>query len=198
MPLANDASGGAGPSGSTPFAELLRLQTDFQARLADETFRYLRRLHGTLGPAAPGTVARPTPGLALRAEAPPGGRAPLRVEVQNLQRVHCVVAPHLTALLGPGGVTWIPATDPPLGSQLVAPGAVETVAVTLDVPAELPAGRYRGSLLLAGFTDGAVPVEITVAARRAESDPPSDAPPAERPAPQPRKAPRRPSTRKRT
>lgn len=57
MPLANDA---AGSSGASPFSELLRLQTDFQARLADETFRYLRRLHGTLGPGAPGTVARAT------------------------------------------------------------------------------------------------------------------------------------------
>jgi hypothetical protein len=182
MPLANDA---AGSSGASPFSELLRLQTDFQARLADETFRYLRRLHGTLGPGAPGTVARATPGLALRGETAPGGRVPLSVEVQNLQRVHCVVAPHLTALLGPGGVTWIPATDPPLGSQLVAPGATETIALTLDVPAELPAGRYRGSLLLAGFTDGAVPVEVVVVA-----------PPAETPAPPaPRK--RAPSSRKR-
>jgi hypothetical protein len=178
MPLANDP---AASGGGSAFADLLRLQTDFQARLADETFRYLRRLHGTLGPGAPGTVARPTKGLALRAEAPPGGRATLRVELENLQRVHCVVAPHLTALLGAGGVTWIPAADPPLGSRLVAPDAVDTIELTLHVPAELPRGRYRGSLLLAGFTDGAVPVEIVVSPAESEGGEPAAAPPPSAP-----------------
>ena len=37
-----------------PFAEIFRLQTEFQARLADETLRYLRRLQGSVAPASPG------------------------------------------------------------------------------------------------------------------------------------------------
>ena len=41
------------------FGELMRLQTEFQARLAEETLRYLRRLQGAAAPAAPGTVVMP-------------------------------------------------------------------------------------------------------------------------------------------
>jgi len=52
--VSNDSEGSSGP-----FSELLRLQSDFQARLTEETLRYLRRLQGTLGPTAPGTVVKP-------------------------------------------------------------------------------------------------------------------------------------------
>ena len=87
MHISNDPGGG-GWSG--PFADLLRLQTEFQARLGEETIRYLRRLQGALGPASPGTIvlAEKTP---LAAEGVPGGRTELRLELENLQRVHCVV-----------------------------------------------------------------------------------------------------------
>ena len=36
-----------------PLSDWLRLQSDFQARLADETLRYLRRLQGAVAPATP-------------------------------------------------------------------------------------------------------------------------------------------------
>ena len=35
------------------FAEFLRLQAEFQARVAEESIRYLRRLQGAFSPAAP-------------------------------------------------------------------------------------------------------------------------------------------------
>src|SRR2546426_1122881 len=53
-----------GDGGGT-FSELLRLQTEFQTRLAEETLNYLRRVQGAAAPASPGTVLVPQDGDAL-------------------------------------------------------------------------------------------------------------------------------------
>lgn len=149
---------------SEPFAELLRMQTDFQARLADETFRYLRRLHGTLGPGAPGTVVSARQGLTLEGRGVAGGRIELTVEIHNVQRVHCIVSPQLTPLVGRSGTTWFPATSSPHHTLLVAPDANERVVVLLDVPEGLPDDEYAGALLLQGFRDGAIAVRVRIGA----------------------------------
>ena len=181
MRVSNDA-GGAGPSGA--FAEMFRLQSEFQARLAEETLRYLRRLQGAVVPAAPGTVVLPDGELELDANGVPGGSVDIRVEVENLQRVHCMVTPQLTPLVSAVGVTWFPATGQGGESRLVAPNAVEQVAIPVSVPAELPDGEYRGALVLQGFRSNSLPVRITV---RAASQPPASggepAPAAEPPPP---------------
>ena len=52
-----------------PFAEMFRLQTEFQSRLADETLRYLRRLQGSAAPASPGTIVIPENNNELTASA---------------------------------------------------------------------------------------------------------------------------------
>ncbi|HEX2045022.1 MAG TPA: hypothetical protein VHF23_05275 [Gaiellaceae bacterium] len=159
----------SGPSGA--FAELFRLQTEFQARLAEETLRYFRRLQGAAAPAAPGTVLVPDAETELRASAPPGGVVELRLEAENRQRVHCTVAPALTPLVDASGATWFAAADASPASALLAPGEVRTLVVDLPVPRELPLGEYRGALLLQGFRDGAVPVTVSVrsASARARS-----------------------------
>src|SRR3982074_1688356 len=71
-----EASGG-------PWADLLRLQSEFQARLGSEPPRTLRRLQGALGPAAPGTVVVPDPEQELTATGLPGAVLELTLEVEN-------------------------------------------------------------------------------------------------------------------
>lgn len=162
MRVTNDSDEGAGSTG--PFAELLRLQTEFQARLTEESLRYLRRIGGALGPASPGTMVLPEEGLALTAGGPPGGSATLRLEVDNLQRVHCVLSPALTPLVSDSGVTWFAEVEPAAGSRLLAPGEMESLELVLRLPASLPPAVYRGALLLQGFRQGALPVAVTVEA----------------------------------
>lgn len=152
--------GGAGPSGA--FAELFRLQSDFQSRLAEETLRYLRRLQGAVVPAAPGTVVVPDAGSELRVSATPGSSAKLTLEIENLQRVHCMVTPQLTPLVSASGVTWFPSVENATASKLIAPNTVEPLPITFGVPAELPAGEYRGALVLQGFRSNSLGVLVTV------------------------------------
>ncbi|MGH9267962.1 MAG: hypothetical protein ACRD0D_07280, partial [Acidimicrobiales bacterium] len=140
------------------FGDLLRLQAEFQARLAEETFRYLRRLQGMFEPHTPGTVVRPDEGTELRAEGAPGGVVQLRLDIENRQRAHCVARPALTPLVGPGGATWFAAAEPDPVSTLLAPGEECCITVRVPLPDDLPAGTYRGSLLLQGFRNGALPV----------------------------------------
>lgn len=184
MKVSNE--GEAGPTG--PLSELFRLQTEFQARLADETLRYLRRLQGTLGPAAPGTVLAGGDREVLRAAGAPGDTVALSLELENLQRVHCVLTPQLTPLVSAEGATWFPAAEI-AAHRLVAPGETAALTLTLPLPGELPAGRYRGALVLQGFRDGAVAVEVTVSPPAAAAPAPADVP-APGPA-APRRAPRR-------
>lgn len=162
--VSNEGGAAGGGGGSGAFAELFRLQSEFQARLAEETLRYLRRLQGAVVPAAPGTFVRPDGAAELRAAGAPGARVELALEVENLQRVHCMLAPQLTPLVSDAGVTWFPETEVGAASRLLAPGAVERVAVALAVPAELPPGEYRGALVLQGFRSSSLPVHVTVAA----------------------------------
>jgi hypothetical protein len=155
--------------GGGVFSELLRLQTEFQARLAEETLTYLRRVQGAAAPAAPGTVLVPHDEASLTAAGAPGSMIELRLEVENRQRVHCVVTPMISPLVSAEGVTWIPAGEPSQPSTLVPPGQVRTLALAVPLPAELPAATYRGALLLQGFGDGgvAVAVEATAPAKPA-------------------------------
>jgi hypothetical protein len=165
MRIANDGDSEGGMSGT--FAELFRVQAEFQAKLTEETFRYLRRLQGALAPAAPGTIVAPDATASLAASGAPGAPVELRLDVENVQRVHCLVTPQLTPLASAVGATWYPAVDAGQ-SYLIAPGAVETVVITLTLPAALPPGTYRGALILQGFRDGAIPVTVTAAAPAAE------------------------------
>ncbi|MGH7504219.1 MAG: hypothetical protein ACRELX_01140 [Longimicrobiales bacterium] len=160
MRVTNDPGGQGGPTGA--FAELFRLQSDFQARLAEETLRYLRRLQGAVVPAAPGTVVLPSDGMELRAQGAPGATAQLTLEVENLQRVHCMVTPQLTPLVSASGVTWFPASDASSASRLLAPGTSDRLTLPLSIPAELPSGDYHGALLLQGFRRNSIAVMVTV------------------------------------
>lgn len=158
-----------GPTGA--FAEMFRLQADFQARLAEETLRYLRRLQGAVVPASPGTVVVPSAETGLHAAGAPGASAVLAVEIENLQRVHCMVTPQLTPLVSAAGVTWFPSVETATASRLVAPNTVEQLAISIAVPAELPPDEYRGALLLQGFRSNSLPVVIEVGGRAAKPAP---------------------------
>ena len=146
------------------FGELLRAQAEFQARLAEETFRYLRKLQGMLEPHAPGTVVQPTGDDQVRAEGSPGETVELRLEIENRQRVHCVARPALTPLAGPEGSTWFAAAQPVPESALLAPDERCRLVIRVPLPAVMPPGTYRGSLVLQGFRDGALPVAVDVVA----------------------------------
>ncbi len=142
-----------------PLYDLLRLQTDFQEKLAATTLAYLRELQGLVGPVVPGTVVDARTAEPLSAAAEPGGQATLELEVENRQRAFCLLTPMLSPLAGKG-VTWLPRTQ--AQPRLVAPDAVERVAVTIEVAAETPPGVYRGALILYGLREGAVPVQVEV------------------------------------
>jgi hypothetical protein len=156
----NDPSEGPGNT----LSEFVRLQTEFQARLAQETISYLRRLQGAAAPAAPGTVVMPDPDGTLEAGGRAGGSTRFELEVENRQRVHCMVTPVLGSLVSASGVTWTPEAEIVPLSLLVAPEQVVQLAVSVALPPELPAGAYRGSLILQGFREGGVPVLVTVEA----------------------------------
>jgi hypothetical protein len=161
--ISNDSNG----AGSGPFSELLRLQTDFYTRLADETLRYLRRLQGAAAPAVPGTVLKPGTALRLEAAGAPGSSIELHLEVENRQRVHTAVTPLLSPLVDTSGVTWFPAVEATPPALLLSPEEVAQLTVHLPLPATIPAGTYHGALLLQGFREGAVAVIITITGQEA-------------------------------
>jgi hypothetical protein len=154
----NDPAGSPG----NPLSELVRLQTEFQARLAEETIAYLRRLQGAAAPASPGTVVMPDGDETLQAAAKPGGSATLELEVENRQRVHCMVTPALGQLVAASGVTWMPSVVASPPSLLVAPEQVAGLSLAVTVPPELPPDTYRGMLVLQGFRQGGIPVAVAV------------------------------------
>ena len=156
----DNEGGGGGPRG--PIDDLLRLQTDFQQRLAQETLRYLRQLQGLVGPTVPGTLVLPDGGAELRAEGSAGATVALAMEPENRQRVHCLLSPMLSPLVSERGVTWFPAASVEPPSVLLASGASARIGIAVPIPEGCPAGTYRGALVLHGFRDGALPVRITV------------------------------------
>lgn len=155
-----------GDGGGGALSELIRLQAEFQTKLAEETMRYLRRVQGAMAPAAPGTVVMAGGDLSLSADGQPGGRATVRLGVENLQRMHCVVTPQLAPLVSATGTTWFPVTEPASVSRLLAPGESDTLELVIILPDALPAGSYRGALILQGFREGAIPVTVTVTEAR--------------------------------
>lgn len=145
-----------------PGAEVFALQQDFQARLADETLRYLRGLRGLLGPASPGTVLRPQPDLVLRGDGVPGDVAEITFEVDNRQQVHVIATPMLTPLVRADGTAWFPDAVAVPASALLAPGAVGQLRLLVNVPVEAGPGQYDGALVLLGMKGAAVRVSFTV------------------------------------
>jgi hypothetical protein len=143
-------------------AAFLRLQSEFQAKLADETLRYLRSIRGLFGPATPGTFIDADPATIVRGSSVPGGTVELTLEVENRQAVHCVVTPALSSLCSESGTTWFPDTADTSAPTLVAPGEQAELALRVPVPGNLPAGTYRGALFLQGMRWQGVPVMATI------------------------------------
>ena len=152
MRIANDEPG------EGPFADLVRMQAEFQTRLVEETTRYLRRLQGIFEPRAPGTVLQPGNETLVGGPAAVGETVELNVEVENRQRVHTMVKPMVTPLVEPDGTTFFPDAEFSPPSRLLAPQEVATLTLRLPLPAELVPGTYRGMLVLQGFKDGGVPL----------------------------------------
>jgi hypothetical protein len=155
-----------------PLYDLLRLQTDFQEKLAATTLAYLRQLQGLIGPVVPGTMVDTRGVEGLAAAGDPGTRVTLEVAVENRQRAHCLVTPMLSPLASKT-TTWLPRADAP--ARLLAPDAVERIALSVKIPKEISPGLYRGELILYGLREGAVPVRIEV---RQPPAPAPESPPA--------------------
>jgi hypothetical protein len=149
-------------SSQNPFSEWIRLQMEFQARLADETLRYLRRLQGVWAPVTPGTVLLPESGTELRAEAVPGSSFEVALEVENCQRVYSVAAPVLDPLISSTGTTWYPEADFSPTFALIAPDNTIKFVARVSVPALLPAGTYIGALALRGLRQRAFLLTVSV------------------------------------
>jgi len=156
-------------------SDWLKLQLDFQARLMDETFRYLRRLQGAVAPVTPGTVLLPERGTDLNATTEPGGEFEIALEVQNQQRVHAVAAPALDPLVSSTGTTWYPEAIFTPSFALVAPDESLKVLVRISVPALLPAGTYVGALSLRGFRKNAFRLSVEVRSTNAAASSPRKA-----------------------
>lgn len=156
------SSGLGGPGGGSmdDFSRLLQLQTDFHARLTEETLSYLRRIQGTLSPKVPGTVVEPGEVETLEARGRPGGTARLKVEIENTQPSHTVATPQLTPLTTQTGRMWFAGME--AASTLVGPGEVKTLKLSIPVPDEVKPGVYRGGLMLIGFRQGAVPLTVRI------------------------------------
>jgi len=156
MRVANDEPGDG------PFAELVLMQAEFQARLLEETTRYLRRLQGVFEPRAPGTVLRAGSEALVSPPVPAGETVELSVEVENRQRAHTMVTPSITPLVEPSGTTFFPAAEFSPPSRLLAPDEIALLAFRVPLPAELTPGTYRGMLVLQGFREGGVPLAVQV------------------------------------
>lgn len=146
-------------------SQLFKLQTEFSARMTEETIRYLRRLQGISAPAAPETVVLPTDDNIIVGSAPPGGTANLEFELENRQRVHTVVSATLTAMVAASGVTWFPRSEIAPSMLVVAPGETRSLAIAVPIPPEVPVDTYRGAILMPGFTNGGIPVELAITDR---------------------------------
>ena len=157
MHVANDPHDPA----TGPFTDLLRLQAEFQTRMAEETLRYLRSVQATLAPTVPTTVLQAAADEALEVEGAPGDHVELSVELENVQQAYVSAAPALTPLSGREGTTWFPVTDP-VSPTLVPPGETAELRIAFTLPDELPPGEYRGALLLQGFRQDALPVVVRV------------------------------------
>ena len=150
-----------------PLSDWLRLQLEFQGKLADETLRYLRRLQGAAAPVTPGTVLLPETGTELRADAVPGGSFEVTLEVENLQRVHSIAAPVLDPMVASSGTTWYPEADFSPAFSLVAPDSMIKFRVRVSVPSSLPPGTYTGALSLRGLRQMAFRLTVVVGGERA-------------------------------
>lgn len=152
-----------GSTPSSPFEELMKLQSAFQQSLSQATMQYLRQLQGIVGPVTPGTVVQQVEGATIDVKMKPGGQAKASVNVENRQRVHSMVTPMITPLVSDTGATWFAqaAFTPP--TALLATDEVLEFSLVLDTPPDMPVGVYRGAVLIYGCGEGVVPLEVTVA-----------------------------------
>ena len=163
--VANDPTG-RGVSGAS--SDLLRLQTEFQARLAEETLDLPAPAPGGRG--AGGARARwscRTAAEMLTAPACPGTTVELALEIENRQRVHAVVTPMLGPLVSADGRDVVPRRRRRRRRRRSSrPSRSRALSLAVPLPPELPPGTYRGALVLQGFRDGGIPVAVEVPAPR--------------------------------
>lgn len=148
---------------SSPFEELVKLQSAFQQSLSQATMNYLRQLQGIVGPVTPGTVVQQVDGATIELTLKPGAQAKAKVHVENRQRVHSMVTPMITPLVSDTGATWFAQTGFTPPTALLATDETMDFALDLSAPKEMPVGVYRGAVMIYGCTDGVVPLEVTVA-----------------------------------
>ncbi|WP_300062700.1 hypothetical protein [uncultured Roseobacter sp.] len=167
-----------GGTPSSPFEELMKLQSAFQQSLSQATMQYLRQLQGIVGPVTPGTVVQQADGAGVDLKLRPGGQAKATVNVENRQRVHSMVTPMITPLVSDTGATWFAQTafSPP--TALLATDEVLAFGLVLDAPKDMPLGVYRGAVLIYGCSEGVVPLEVTVAKQAAAAKRKAPAPKA--------------------
>ncbi|MFC7530840.1 hypothetical protein [Actinoplanes sp. GCM10030250] len=167
MRISNHEAGG-----DSGWDDLVRLQSEYQARLTEETLRYLRGVQAAFSPRAPGTVVQ-TAGVQVRVSGLPGSRVDVKFSVENRQRVHTTVVPAISLMINDEGWTWYPRAEPSPAALVLAPQDVVTVSMSVELPAELPPGVFRGSIILQGFLPDPMPLQITVGAA-AEQAPEGD------------------------
>src|SRR4029078_8476355 len=131
--------------------------------------KYLRHIQAASLPSTPGTVLLPREGLQLETSGAPGDSGELQLEIENRQRVHCVVTPMLSPFVHASGATWFPSAVHQT-SLLLAPEQIDTIKMKLRLPPGIPEGVFRGALLLQGFGENAILVAITVTPAQAPAE----------------------------
>lgn len=186
-----------GSTPSSPFEELMKLQSAFQQSLSQATMQYLRQLQGIVGPVTPGTVVQHVDGAGVDLKLHPGAQAKASVNVENRQRVHSMVTPMITPLVSDTGATWFAQTSFSPPTALLATDEMLEFGLVLDAPANMPVGVYRGAVLIYGCSDGVVPLEVTVAKQTAAAKRKA-APAAAKPKTVAKKAPAKKTTRRKS
>jgi hypothetical protein len=166
MQLSNEGSAG---DGGLP--HLLLLQSEYQAALTTETLKYLRGVQAAFSPRPPGTIVQAN-GVRLTGAGCAGGYVGMRLDIGNRQRVHASVSPAVTPLVNDEGCTWYPSAELEPVAILLGPDDTQSLSITLALPEDLPAGTYRGSLVLLGFIPEGVPIAISVDRTPGEVDAP--------------------------
>jgi hypothetical protein len=109
----------------------------------DDMGEWLRALVWTLGPVAPAICIGSPRQVHLTGE--PGGIADGPCRVVTRERAAAAVVLRPSPLRNDEGLVWVPVTTGP-AAAVVPAGEERTVIVSLFVPADLPTGRYAGTL----------------------------------------------------
>ncbi|MEL6890872.1 MAG: hypothetical protein AAFP84_04710 [Actinomycetota bacterium] len=138
-----------------------REENDPTSAPVDELTSWLRDLLWALGPVAPGIQVTPCRIVTISGEV--GAIAAGSVTVHNRQRSAVAARLSVTPLRGDSGHTWLPLTVDDV-DVVVPAGEQRTAELAVFVPPNLPAGVYRGGIVVLGAVGDDLELHVDVSA----------------------------------